>query len=424
LQRRFGRCRALRKDAGAASPLLEKAAAQVASKKLEAFGLTGRWISTETAQRLAAQEGILPSEGLPAASSVNALIAARKLLEVRRSHEVIHAPAAHALHVADCSGSACFRTVEFADDSVIEATPAQDSTAEKNHGNKGRRRCYLFAVVDSHSGCLWTEYQSCVGPTSHAMAEFLLRTWRRSCVPVHLLTDNGAETRGAVDNLVRALGIKRLASRPRRPQARGVIERCFRSIFQAFEAPLLLELGVGSRLLVSDLNGRLQQWLGATYNAAPSRLDTTGRVSRYDRSQQGFHQRQVPESLIVPQVVMRQIQPIGKGCIRFGRSLYGSMKVLPFGAVLPVLVSGEQALAVLTEDGEQIPLALYVSRTGFEFADDDKPPSQWREALVALGVDERHLVEELGADAVVAIKADAEGMTLADLVAAIRQEGL
>jgi hypothetical protein len=121
---------------------------------------------------------------------------------------------------------------------------------------------------------------------------------------------------------------------------------------------------------------------------------------------------------------MRQIQPIGKGCIRFGRSLYGSMRALPFGAVLPVLVSGEQALTVLTEDGEQIPLALYVCRTGFEFAEEDKPPSQWRQALVALGVDERHLVEELGADTVAAIKADAEGMSLADLVAAIRQEGL
>jgi hypothetical protein len=403
--------------------LLDKAAAVVASKKLEAFGLTGRWISTEGALKLAVQEGALPAAegGLPASSSINHRISALQLLEVRRSHEVLHSPAPHALHVADCSGSACFKTLEFADDSLVEAAPAMDSAAEKNHPSNGRRRLYLFAVVDSHSGCLWAEYQACVGPNSWAAADFLLRVWRRSCVPVHLLTDHGSEFRGAVENLSQALGIVRLNSRPRRPQARGVIERCFRTIFQAFEAPLLLELGVGSKLLVSDLNGRLQEWLNSSFNAAPARLSTSITESRYVSSQKGFSQRQVPPGLVVPQVVVREVLPIGKGCVRWSKQLWGPEKAMGFGALVEVLVSGGKALAIVGERGEQIALAPYVGRSGFEFAAQEGVQGAWEQALVALGVDERHLREELGEERVAAMRLKATG-NAADISRLIRGE--
>jgi transposase InsO family protein len=289
LQTRFGRQRAPRRDAGAASPLLDKAAGLVAQKKLAAFATSGRWISTANALGLLVETGELPMSGLPSDSTINHRIAALHLLEVRRAHEVIQAPAPHTLHVADTSGSACFKTVDFSDETMVEATPANDTAEQKNHPETfGRRRLYLFAVVDSHSGCLWCEYRACVAPNSWAMAEFLLSVWRRSCVPLHLLTDHGAENRGAVENLSRALGVERLNSRPRRPQARGVIERCFRSIFQGFEAPLLMRLGVGTKKPLVELNQRLQEWLGSHYNAEKARLATSGRVSRYDSSAQAL----------------------------------------------------------------------------------------------------------------------------------------
>lgn len=289
LQRRFGRRHAVRHDAGTSSPLLEKAARLVAEKKLAAFALSGRWVSTENALALLVSDGQLPAQELPSHSAINARIAAQHLLEVRRSHEVVQAPAPHALHVADTSGSACFKTVDFSDEIMVEAVPALDSAAEKNHPERfGRRRLYLFAVVDSHSGCLWAEYRAMVAPNSWAMAEFLLSVWQRSCVPLHLLTDHGAENRGAVENLCRALGVERLNSRPRRPQARGVIERCFRSIFQGFEAPLLMRLGVGARLPLAELNQQLAQWLESSFNAAPARLSLSGGMTKKDSSEQAY----------------------------------------------------------------------------------------------------------------------------------------
>lgn len=264
-----------------ASPLLEKAAEAVAQKKLAAFALSGRWISTANALGLLVESGELPATGLPSLSAVNGRIAARHLLEVRHAHEVLQAPSPHALHIADTSGSACFRTVDFSDEIIVEATPAMDSAADKNHPEAfGRRRLYLFAVVDSHSGCLWCEYRACVAPNSWQMADFLLSAWKRSSVPLHLKTDNGAENRGAVENLCRALGVERVRCRPHHPQSRGGIERCFRSLFQAFETPLLLRLGVGARLPLAELNQRLQEWLLSTYNAAPARLATSIPMSR------------------------------------------------------------------------------------------------------------------------------------------------
>jgi transposase InsO family protein len=240
----------------------------VAKSKLSAFAMSGRWISTENALGLLVESGELPAEALPSDSTINHRIAALGLLEVRRSHEVLQAPAPHALHLADTSGSACFRTVDFSDEVTVEATPAMDSAATKNHPEAaGRRRLYVFGVVDSHSGCLWAEYRACVAPNSWAMADFLLSVWRRSCVPLHLKTDNGAENRGALENLTRALGVERVRCRPHHPQSRGGIERTFRSIFQSFEAPLLMRLGVGARMPLADLNQRLQEWLESSYNA-------------------------------------------------------------------------------------------------------------------------------------------------------------
>lgn len=281
IQDRFGRKRAIRCDNGSVSPLLEKAAALVAEKKLSAFANSGRWISTVNALELLTGEGLLPNEGLPSDSAINHRIAALHLLEVRKAHEVMQAPAPHDVHVADTSGSACFRTVDFNDEIIIEATPAMDSAAAKNHPETfGRRRLYLYGVVDSHSGCLWAEYRACVGPNSWMMSDFLLNVWKRSCVPLNLLTDNGAENRGAVDNLVQALGINRIKSKPRRPQARGIIERCFRTIFQGFEVPLMMKMGIGNRTPLKDLNDQLQGWLANNFNAAKARLSTSTSVTR------------------------------------------------------------------------------------------------------------------------------------------------
>jgi transposase InsO family protein len=426
LQRRFGRSRATRSDSGAASPLLEKAAGLVAEKKLAAFAMSGRWISTANALGLLVEAGELPMQGLPSDSTINHRVDALHLLEVRRSHEVIQAAAPHTLHVADTSGSACFKTVDFSDETLVEATPANDTAAQKNHPETlGRHRLYLFAVVDSHSGCLWCEYRACVAPNSWAMADFLLSVWRRSCVPLHLLTDHGAENRGAVENLSRALGVERLNSRPRRPQARGIIERCFRSIFQGFEAPLLMRLGVGTKKPLVELNQRLQEWLGSHYNAEKARLSTSGRVSRYDSSAQGFGLRPVKAGMTVPQVITRNVLPIGRGCIRHAGRLYVPEKPISQGTPVSLLVSGDEVLGIAGDDGSTVKVIAYQMRTGTEYHESTGTravnPATWAQALIALGVDDRFITDELGTEGHQQLQARAATMQPDEVLGLLRE---
>jgi hypothetical protein len=84
-------------------------------------------------------------------------------------------------HVFDCSGSCCLRTVDF-ENGIVQTTPAMDSNAEKNHPDteKGRRRLYLFGLVDSYSGYLVAKYFAIPAPNSTAMSQFLLETWQNT----------------------------------------------------------------------------------------------------------------------------------------------------------------------------------------------------------------------------------------------------
>ena len=280
----FGRRRERRSDAGKVSPVTTEIAEMVAERKIQAFALSGRWISTENAVKNLQKAGKVTGTNLPSICAINHAIKAQNLLEVRHSYDVLHAQNPHDLHVADSSGSLVFRTVEFGDDPIVETTPANDSSSYRNHPeNTGRRQVFLCGMVDSHSGYLWAEYMCLPGPSSWAMAGFLLNSWRNSCIPKHFLTDHGSENAGAVENLVTALGINRLRTKPRNPHGRGIIERAWRTLWQSFETPLILREGVGKRYTLSQLNAMLREWLQTDYNSKPGRLSCKSiPMSRYD----------------------------------------------------------------------------------------------------------------------------------------------
>jgi hypothetical protein len=126
--------------------------------------------------------------------------------------------------------------------------------------------------------------------------------------------------------------------------------------------------------------------------------------------------------LVVPQVVIREVLPIGKGCIRWQRQLWGAEKIQGFGQLVEVLVTDHRAVAIVGERGEQVPLLPYIGRTGFEFAQEGvQVQDAWDQALVALGVDDRHLREELGDDRHAALRLKATGTT-AEIIQFVRRE--
>lgn len=284
LQLRFGRQRAERDDAGQSTPAAEHAGQLVGDLKRKAFHLSGRWMSTESAIQQLRDEGRLGDLQV-SLSAVNRAIQVKEVLQTRRSYEVVGSPHVGFKHYADSSGSAVFRCVDFtASEPVVETTHALDSSAAKNHPEtlSGRRQLYLIAVVDAYSGYVHAAYHAMPAVNSWAVASFLLRAWRTMGVPQWLLTDNGAEFKGAVDPLLTSLDVGRVKSRARTPWARGQIERVFRTVFSSFEVPLLMRVGVGARMSLEELNAKLAAWLAVGYNDRPARISTSGSGSRYD----------------------------------------------------------------------------------------------------------------------------------------------
>jgi transposase InsO family protein len=121
---------------------------------------------------------------------------------------------------------------------------------------------------------LVAKYFAIPAPNSTAMSQFLLQTWKNTGLPEFILSDNGPENKGSVENLLVALDVKRVKSRARSPESRGIIERVFRS-FSDFEVPLLLKHGVGFRMSLEELNMKLKEWLISEYNERPARLSRT-----------------------------------------------------------------------------------------------------------------------------------------------------
>lgn len=405
LQEAYGRVRKVREDAGETSELLLKCADLVAKQKLKAQRISGRWISTSRAIEMLLKEGKIPENAGVSVNSVNRLIKEQKLLEVRKSHEIVGAPYPFFRHFWDCSGSICLRSVSF-DPAIVETCPANHSEYTKNHRKEalGRKQLFLIGLVDAFSGFLMCEYLATPGVNSFQVSDFLLRQWKRWGRPDFVSHDRGSENFGAVDNLLMTLGIDRIKSKAGNSKANGAIERAFRTIWADFESSLVLEKGLGFRMKLEELNETFQKWLGEVYNARASRMG--GRdVSRAEVYANGVQQgdlRQVDEHITVPTVEFRKLINVGRGCVQWHKDLYEieHSQHLTSGEV-QVFCSDGSPLFILNDKEERINLTRHVPKTGLEFLDFKKssgvsPEKKWNVILLSLGFTESQLASEIG----------------------------
>ena len=425
LQKNYGRQRKVRVDSGESSELLLKSSKLVAEKKLEAQRLTTRWISTERAIQLLQKDGKLPWGAKISPNSVNRLIKSKGLLEIKRSHEVMGAPYPFFKHFFDCSGSTTFKTVSF-DPPVVETVFANHSQAEKNHPEQGRRKLYLFALVDAFSGFLMMEYRTTPAPTSYQMAEFLLKNWKTWGKPDFITSDNGSENFGTVENLLKTLEIGRIKSKPGNPRGRGAVERVFRTVFQDFEAPFLMEEGLGKQFPLEELNQRLQRWLEESYNSKRSRMGgtKTSRFEIYVGSGQVSETRQVNSNVTTPMVLIRKVLRIGRGSISFKGELYEFEESnSDHLEEVEVFVLNQTPQFVITENSEKVILRKYSGNHGTEFLDfnpTSEIKSKWEIALVSLGLTERQLINQIGEELTKNYILKSEKITLEDLLKEFR----
>lgn len=124
----------------------------------------------------------------------------------------------------------------------------------------GAAKAYVHAILDDHSRYIVAIW-ACSSETENDLLELLVEALLRYPPPDVFYTDNGATYRGNVLALALGrLGIRLVHAAPYDPEARGKMERVFRTLRQR-----LLDVGEGFETL-HELNAALLAWVDADYH--------------------------------------------------------------------------------------------------------------------------------------------------------------
>ncbi len=125
----------------------------------------------------------------------------------------------------------------------------------------GVERVYVHALLDDHSRYV-VAIKACVSETENELLELLVEALLRYPAPEALYTDNGSTYRGDVLALaLDRLGIRLLQAAPYDPEARGKMERFWRTLRQR----LLDHDGATPRSL-HEMNAALLAWVDTDYH--------------------------------------------------------------------------------------------------------------------------------------------------------------
>ena len=148
------------------------------------------------------------------------------------------------------------------------------------HTGKRKRKTYLIAFIDDATRVVpWATFAF-----SESNADFLpalKQAILRRGLPKRLFVDNGAAYRSHHLQLVMAkLGVTLIHARARHPQAKGKIERWFRTV----RSRLIVRLGSEDLTSLDALNRRLWAWVESEYHHTPHRgLDRQTPLDRWAR---------------------------------------------------------------------------------------------------------------------------------------------
>ena len=133
--------------------------------------------------------------------------------------------------------------------------------------DRRRHKAYMIALLDDATRLI--PYAAFArGETVAAFLPVFERAIRRRGLPKRLYVDNGAAYRSRHLSLVCAkLGVTLIHARPFQPQAKGKIERWFRTV----RLQLLPTLGDADTRDLDALNRRLWAWIEDEYHATPHR---------------------------------------------------------------------------------------------------------------------------------------------------------
>jgi transposase InsO family protein len=130
---------------------------------------------------------------------------------------------------------------------------------------KRKRKTYLIALIDDATRLI-PQASFAFSEKTEAFLAVLKSALLRRGIPRRLFVDNGAAYRSLHVELVCAkLGITLIHSRPYHPQAKGKIERWFRTV----RTQCLRILAPGDLDSIEALNRKLWAWIEGEYHASP-----------------------------------------------------------------------------------------------------------------------------------------------------------
>lgn len=255
-----------RSDAGS-SCVSKEALIKIASLKTEGVRLNGKaTLPTSVGLDIMAANGLALPVG---ASQVNRLLRGAKMdtqsQKQARSFSTLRS--LYPNHVHEIDPSLCLIYYMRGKQAMMRDDMFYKNKLENTA--KIKQKVWRYVRVDHASGVIDAHYIEAAGESQAAMFEFLMHTWGKQAgrlnhgVPQLLLWDKGsANTAGAINRLLEALGVETHTHFAGHAWAKGAVEVANNIIETQFESRLRFE-PVDT---VAQLNAALGKWLAA-YNA-------------------------------------------------------------------------------------------------------------------------------------------------------------
>lgn len=224
------------------------------------YGKKSRELTTEDAIEIAETKGLVP-QGILKKSTVDTRLRQKGFRKVKPVQRYIE-DFSNQAHYVDFSRSEYISIAGYdAGSGEYILKTAGKSLRYKN--KQGRSfGLWLAGLRDGKSGVRLVRYYTVAGENAYMGLDFLQWCWHRdeddhplNYFPYFLRIDNGALAKNKdVQAMLEALEIEQVTSEPYNKQAMGKIERTWRTFWQRFELKLVMEVGIGQRLSLDDLN--------------------------------------------------------------------------------------------------------------------------------------------------------------------------
>lgn len=212
----------------------------------------------------------------------------------------------------------------------------------------------IHALLDDHSRYILA-IQACSTERESDMLALLLKAWRNHGLPEKLYLDNGPTYTGdALYTACGRLGITLLHARPYDPQARGKMERLWRTL----RGQCLSHLGPMSSL--HDVQVRLLAWLERHYQVAPhSSLLGKSPAQVYESGTSEEQRDRITEQQLRDALTVEGRRRIaGDGTLTIAGQLFEAEQGFLSGAAVSIFrtLADPTALPWLTHEGKKLVL--------------------------------------------------------------------